>query len=795
MDIPAETVRLVHCHNPWPSKNVYFCQEEGLPTFVPGVPALTSGSEVWVAIHNHRPEPLRLHTGQTVGTFEIVTLTDSPPPPPAASQNRQPPVPEHLSLAQQQQLKALFHEFRDIISQGEDDLGCTPLLHHTIGTEGPPLCQPYRRQYPVVRREEMAQVQQMLSTGVICPSNSPWASPIVMVKKKDGSLRFCVDFRQLNAATIKDAHLIPRIDDLLDALHSTRWFTTLDLKSGYWQLPIQEQDKKTAFRTSSGQLYEFNQVPFGLCNAPAIFSRLMDRVLAGLHWETCLFYLDNIIVFAATWEEHLARLRQVFECLRHAQLKLGAEKCTFAAKEVSYLSHQVTSEGLLPDPTLLAAIREIAPPKNATEVRSFLGLTGYYRCYVKNFAAIDGLLHALTRKEAVFHWGPEYQDAFDHLKTLLTTSPITAFPDFSLPFRLYTDASTSGLSSILAHVREGKEHIICCASCSLNQAEKAYPATKLECFAIVWAVAKFCPYLMSMSFEVYTDHYTLQWLKTMRTGSALLHRWSAALEEYVVKHRPGKSQTHIDGLSRLPVDPPPPEDAILQVRLLEGEDEARKIARELHTATHLGGHALWKLFCDRYSHRAGCRICLETAQSCPQCQLGTDYGHCQKTTGTIQSQGPWDMLSIDIVGPLPPDLRHEFLIVFVDCFSKYTILIPSSSHTATTVSKALMRHVIPYFDTPRRLLSNRGREFISFIWTKLLHSLRVQQVLTSPYHPEGNTINERSHRTLNNMLRARLLEGPSTKAWVEKVPGIIVTLNAMPHEPHGLSASMIATGC
>ena len=250
----------------------------------------------------------------------------------------------------------------------------------------------------------MAQVQQMLSSNVIRTSNSPWASPVVMVRKKDGSLRFCVDFRQLNAATVKDAHPLPRIDDILDALHVAKWFSTLDLKSGYWQVPITEQDKaKTAFRTSSGQLFKFNQVPFGLCNAPATFSRLMDRILAGLHWETCLFYLDDIILFSSTWEVHLARLRQVFERLRHANLKLGADKCTFAAKEVNYLGHRVTEEGLLPDSSLLAAIREIPPPKTATEVRSFLGLAGYYWRYVKGFAAIAAPLHALTQKDAVFH--------------------------------------------------------------------------------------------------------------------------------------------------------------------------------------------------------------------------------------------------------------------------------------------------------------------------------------------------------------------------------------------------------
>ena len=366
-EIPAETARLLRCHNPWPTEDVYFCPEDALPVFVTGIPALSSGPELWIAIHNHRPEPLRLHSGQNIGVLEVVTIANTPSSASQPGPVRQPPVPEHLSSLQQQQLNDLFKEFSDVFSQGEDDLGCTPLLEHTIEAHGPPLRQPYRRQNPAVRREEMAQVQQMLASDVIRPSNSPWASPVVMVKKKDGSLRFCVDFQQLNAASVKDAHPLPRIDDLLDTLHGARWFSTLDLKSGYWQVPILEQDKeKTVFRTSSGQLYEFNQVPFGLCNAPATFSRLMDRVLSGLHWETCLFYLDDIIVFSSTWEEHLARLRQVFERLRHANLKLGAEKCTFAAKEVSYLGHRVTEEGLLPDSALLAAIREIPPPKTAT---------------------------------------------------------------------------------------------------------------------------------------------------------------------------------------------------------------------------------------------------------------------------------------------------------------------------------------------------------------------------------------------------------------------------------------------
>ena len=227
---------------------------------------------------------------------------------------------------------------------------------------------------------------------------------------------------------------------------------------------------------------------------------------------------------------------------------------------------------------------------------------------------------------------------------------------------------------------------------------------------------------------------------------------------------------------------------------MENEEEARHLAQELHTATHLGGQALWKLFSDRYSHKAGRRICIEVAQSCPQCQRGSDYGHRQKTTGTIESRGPWDTLSVDIVGPLPADRRHEFVIVFVDCFSRYTVLVPASNHTADTVSNALLRHVVPYFGTPRRPLSDRGREFVGDVWGKLTRSLGIQRVLTSPYHPEGNYINERSHRTMNNMLRARLLRDLPSRKWVVEIPSIMLALNAMAHEPHGFSASMIATG-
>ena len=213
-DIPPETACLVRCHNPWPSEDVLFCPDGALPAFVTGIPALSNGPELWYAVHNHRPEPLQLHAGQSIGVIEVVQLAEAPTSAPPSSMHPtsppcQPPLPENLSPLQQQQLNELFKEYQDVFSQGDEDLGNTPLLEHGIETHGPPLRQPYRRQNPAVRREEMAQVQQMLSSNVIRPSNSPWASPVVMVRKKDGSLHFCVDFRQLNAATVKDATLYP----------------------------------------------------------------------------------------------------------------------------------------------------------------------------------------------------------------------------------------------------------------------------------------------------------------------------------------------------------------------------------------------------------------------------------------------------------------------------------------------------------------------------------------------------------------------------------------------------------
>ena len=473
-----------------------------------GTTSLGRGQWLYVRLENVGEKDQVLDPNCKISTVEVV---EEEPDFPACREKEEglPEVPEELSKEQKQEKRELLEEFRDVFVGKDFRLGSTGVVEHEIHTHGPPIRQPYRRQNPEVRRQEQEQLKEMLEEGIVRPLSSPWASPVVMVKKKDGTLRFCIDFRKLNDVTIKDAHPLPRIDDTLEALKGAKYFSTLDLKSGYWQVPIKEEHRsKTAFRTSSGQLYEFNRLPFGLCNASATFSRLMDNVLSGKSWEVCLYYLDDIIVFSKGWQEHLERLRMVFARLREANLRLGPRKCTLAKRSVTFLGHHVSEEGLIPDPRLLESIRKIPIPTTVTKVRSFLGLVGYYRRFIQGFSKIATPLNRLLEKNRSFQWNDECTQSFQELKALLLREPIVAFPDFAIPFRLYSDASNIGLGAILAQQQGGRERVICCASRTLNKAEQNYSATKKECLAVVWRIKNFQNYLIANHFNVYTDHYS-----------------------------------------------------------------------------------------------------------------------------------------------------------------------------------------------------------------------------------------------------------------------------------------------
>lgn len=461
-----------------------------------------------------------------------------------------------LTMMEREQLYLLLEKYADIFAYDSMDLGRTSKLKHSIHTgDARPIRQRVRR-LPLHKRAEVRSLlEDMLKKNVIQPSSSPWASPIVLVRKKNGSTRFCVDYRKLNAVTRKDAYPLPRIDETLDTLGSSKWFSTLDLISGYWQVELNPNDQeKTAFCTPEGH-FEFRVLPFGLCNAPATFQRLMDLVLAGLQWSSCLVYLDDVIVVGRSFQEHLKNLQSVFERLRGAGLKLQPGKCQLLRKKVHYLGHVISRDGVSTDPSKTEKVSNWPTPTSSRDVQQFLGLASYYRRFVRDFATIAKPLHRLTERTADFCWTPQCQDAFEELRSRLVSAPVLAFPDYSREFILDTDASDTGIGAVLSQMQsDGTERVIAYASRVLTKAERRYCVTRRELLAAVTFVNHFRPYLLGKRFTLRTDHGSLTWLRNFREPEGQLARWLERLEEYDfdVVHRKGKRHGNADALSRLP---------------------------------------------------------------------------------------------------------------------------------------------------------------------------------------------------------------------------------------------------
>ena len=398
------------------------------------------------------------------------------------------------------------------------------------------------------------EIEKMLANDVIEPSESSWASPVVLATKKDGSPRFCIDYRRLNQVTKKDAYPLPNINDCIDALSGSGWFSTLDLASGYWQVDMSEESKPlTAFVTHKG-LYQFKVLPFGLTNAPAEFERIMEQVLRGLQWEKCLVYLDDIIIHGHDFQTALDNLRAVFDRIGAANLKLKPKKCNFFQKRVAFLGHVVTPDGVACDPAKTEAVSNWLTPQTVTEVRSFLGLASYYRRFINGFATIASPLTALTEKGRFFDWSKDCSNAFSILKKKLVEAPILAYPssDPADPYILDTDASNSGIGAVLSQVQGGTERVIAYASKTLNHSQRRYCTTYRELLAVVVFVKHFRHYLIGQSFTVRTDHSSLRWLTNFKDAEGMVGRWISSLSPYdfVIEHRSGTSHGNADGLSR-----------------------------------------------------------------------------------------------------------------------------------------------------------------------------------------------------------------------------------------------------
>ena len=430
---------------------------------------------------------------------------------------------------QAEQARSLLKEYHDIFSLEKRDMGHTNATKHKIvlkDPDTPPFKECFHRILPPQLDEVREHLKLMLDAGVIWPSNSPWCNAVVLVRKKDGSLHFCIDFRKLNSLTVKDSHLLPCICETLESLAGAAHFSTFDMNSGFWQVPMDEESKQyTAFTLGSMGLYECESMLFGLCNTPPTFQRLMQNCLGELNLTYCLIYLDDVIVFSDTPDEHLRRMRVVFDCLREHGLKLKPSKCEVFKSEINYLVHHVSRRGVLPSKKNLELITQCPPPDTYTKVKSFVGLVGHYRHFIKGLAKIAAPLYDLTsgdnkdKKSERVDLFPEAHEAFDHLKAACLQAPILSFPDFTKPFLLETDASGRGLGAVLSQKQaDGQYHPISYASHVMNETEQRYHSNKQEFLALKWAVTEqfheyLSPYRKNQNeFVVHTDNNLLTYI-------------------------------------------------------------------------------------------------------------------------------------------------------------------------------------------------------------------------------------------------------------------------------------------
>ncbi|XP_047997557.1 uncharacterized protein LOC125235150 [Leguminivora glycinivorella] len=455
-----------------------------------------------------------------------------------------------LDDSQKTQLELLLRNNEHVFQFNKEP---TTMAEHAIetGNLGPISIPPYRLSPPRQKllKEEL---QKMLEEKVIEPCYSAWAAPVVMVPKKDGSTRVCVDYRRLNAITVPDTYPIPRIDDLLHAAKPTAYMTTLDLRAGYWQVKVRDEDQdKTAFITPFG-IYRFKRMPFGLRNAPATFQRLIDRVRVSLQTIKMLAYLDDLIIFSETFASHLTDLDQVFKRFKEINLTVNLDKCSFCCTTVKYLGHYITPEGLQVDPQKVAAITQMPAPGNLQQLLSFLQTCSWYRRFIPNFAKISEPLTRLTKKDQPWQWDTEQEEAFCKLKTCLTTAPVLKQADETKPYIIKADASSYALGAVLVQGEGQDEHPVEYASRLLIPAEKNYTTTEREALAVVWAIRKFRGYIEGLPVTIYTDHQALKWLMSLKSPTGRLARWALQIQAYdvTIKYLPGRTNVTADTLSR-----------------------------------------------------------------------------------------------------------------------------------------------------------------------------------------------------------------------------------------------------
>jgi hypothetical protein len=673
--------------------------------------------------------------------------------------------------------------------------------------------RPYR--YPAAHKDELErQCASMMTQGIIRRSSSAFSSPVLLVRKADGSWRFCVDYRALNAITIKDAYPIPVVDELLDELRGARFFTKLDLRSGYHQVRMRAEDiSKTAFRTHDG-LYEFLVMPFGLCNAPATFQALMNDILRPFLRRFVLVFFDDILIYSSSWTDHLRHVRTVLDILLQHRLFVKRSKCSFATDSVAYLGHVISADGVSMDPEKVRAVADWPAPRSARAVRGFLGLAGYYRKFVKDFGTIAAPLTALLRKDG-FSWSAEADEAFQALKTAVTSAPVLVLPDFTQPFIVECDASTYGFGAVLIQGR----HPVAFFSRPVAPRHRSLAAYERELIGLVTAIRHWRPYLWGRHFLVRTDHYSLKFLLDQRLATIPQHHWVGKLLgfDFTVEYKAGSTNIVADALSRRDTEEPeihaisgPTFDFVGRLRqaqtsdpalvALSDEIKAEQLAGEwalldgmvtfkgrlyippasplLHeiiAAVHDNGHegvqrTLHRLRRDFHAPNIR-REVQDYIRACATCQrFKSDHLHPAGLLLPLPvPTAVWTDIGLDFIEALPKVGGKSVILTVVDRFSKYCHFIPlAHPYTAESVAQAFFSEIVRLHGVPQSMVSDRDPVFTSKFWQELMRLSGAKLHMTSAFHPQSDGQTEAANKIITMYLRC--FTGDRPRQWLRWLP-------------------------